>query len=82
MTRSSYKREVIGPEDVTFSHVWIAAGFLVFGVVAVIYNAWLIKRAEDRSWKQVFVLAWCATIYIGLALYGFVWALVHAIDNS
>lgn len=82
MTHNSYAREVIGPEDVTFSAVWLLAGFLVFGIVAVVYNAWLIKRSEDRSRKRGWVLAVGATIYLGLTLYGFVWALVHAIDNS
>ncbi|MFD5516923.1 hypothetical protein [Streptomyces sp. NPDC127066] len=82
MTHRSYAKEVIGPDDVTFSDVWLISGLLLFGIVAVVYNAWLIKKAEDRSWKHGCVLAWCATIYLGLTLYTFVWALVHAIDNG
>jgi hypothetical protein len=45
------------------------------------HNYWRLRKAEQRSFKQGCVLAWGATIYLGLALYGFVWALVHAIDN-
>ncbi|MER5749134.1 hypothetical protein [Streptomyces sp. NPDC002088] len=82
MTRSSYAREVIGPDDVTFSDVWLLGGFLLFGIVAFAYNAWLIRKAEERSFKKGCVLAFCATGYLSLALYGFVWALAHAIDNS
>ncbi|MFJ4788277.1 hypothetical protein [Streptomyces sp. NPDC088794] len=74
--------EVTGPGEVTFSDVWILGGFLLFGVVAVAYNAWVIRSSPERSWKHGCVLAWGATIYLGLVLYGFVWALVHAIDNS
>jgi hypothetical protein len=81
MTHSSYAKEVIGPDDVTFSTVWLIGGFVLFGIVAVVYNAWAIRNAEDR-WKKGCVLAWGATIYLGLTLYGFVWALTHAIDNS
>lgn len=82
MRYSSFAKEVIGPDDVTFSHLWILAGFLVFGIVAFAYNAWLIRKSEERSFKQGCILAFCATGYLGLTLYGFVWALVHAIDNG
>ncbi|MFD1310526.1 hypothetical protein [Streptomyces kaempferi] len=82
MTRSSHAREIIGPDDVTFSDVWLIGGFLLFGIVAVVFNAWLIKKADDRSWKHGCVLALSATVYLGIALYIFVWALVHAIDNG
>ncbi|MGW0630136.1 hypothetical protein [Streptomyces sp. NPDC002758] len=82
MSHSSNAREVIGPDDVTFADVWFIAGFLVFGIIAVAYNAWLIRKAEERKWQKGCVLAWCAVIYLGLCTYTFVWALVHAIDNS
>lgn len=39
MTHGFYAKEVIGPDDVTFSTVWLLAGFLAFGFVAVVYNA-------------------------------------------
>ncbi|MGW1209956.1 hypothetical protein ACWD5F_09985 [Streptomyces sp. NPDC002499] len=82
MTHSYYAKEVIGPDDVTFSDVWLLAGFLLFGIVAVVYNVWRLRKVEERSFKQGCVVAWAATIYLGLTLYGFVWALVHAIDNN
>ena len=82
MTYSSYAKEVIGPDDVTFSDAWIIGGFFLFGVLAVAYNAWILRKAEPPRIKQGCVLAGVATIYLGLTLYGFVWALVHAIDNS
>ncbi|MCX5357501.1 hypothetical protein OG864_01835 [Streptomyces sp. NBC_00124] len=82
MRHSTFAKEVIGPDDVTFSHVWLVGGFLLFGIVAVAYNAWGLRRAEKRSFKQTFALAWAATIYLGLTLFGFVWALPHAMENS
>jgi uncharacterized membrane protein YecN with MAPEG domain len=81
MANNVYAKEVIGPDEVTFSTVWLLGGFLLFGIIAVTYNYWRLRKAEQRSFKQGCVLAWGATIYLGLALYGFVWALVHAIDN-
>ncbi|NNN34417.1 hypothetical protein HLK59_29470 [Streptomyces sp. S3(2020)] len=62
--------------------MWILAGFLLFGIVAFAYNAWLIKNSKERSFKKGCILVFCATGYLGLFLYGFVWALMHAIDNS
>lgn len=82
MKHGFYAKEVIGPDDVTFSTVWLIAGFLAFGVVAVLYNAWLLKKSEEPRFKQGCVLAGAATIYLALFSYGFVWALAHAIDNS
>ncbi len=35
MKHGFYAKEVIGPDDVTFSTVWLLAGFLAFGIVAV-----------------------------------------------
>lgn len=81
MMASSHAREVIRPDDITFSHVWLTGGFLLFGIVAFAYNAWLIKKAGEPSFKKWGVLALCATGYLSLALYGSVWALVHAINN-
>lgn len=82
MTHGFYAKEVIGPDDVTFSTVWLLAGFLAFGIVAVVYNAWLVKKSEEPRFKQGCILALSATVYLGLFSYGFIWALVHAIDNS
>ncbi|MFJ2239755.1 hypothetical protein [Streptomyces sp. NPDC087859] len=82
MRRSLFAKEVIGPDDVNFSHVWLLGGFLLFGIVAVAYNAWVLRKAEKRSFKQTFALAWAATIYLGLTLFGFVWVLSHAVENS
>lgn len=82
MGHSSYAREVIGPDDVTFSDVWILAGFLLFGIVAFAYNAWIVRKAEEGRLKKGCILAFVATGYLSLTLYGFVWALVHAIDNG
>ncbi|MFI1568540.1 hypothetical protein ACH4ZX_36900 [Streptomyces sp. NPDC020490] len=82
MTHSSYAEDVIGPDDVTFSDAWFFAGFFLFGIVAVAHAVRRLRKDEERSIKQGCVLAWCATMYLGLTLYAFVWALVHAIDNS
>ncbi|MFD3841444.1 hypothetical protein ACFWWC_35075 [Streptomyces sp. NPDC058642] len=82
MRYTSFAKEVIGPDDVTFSDVWILGGFLLFGIVAVAYNTWLVRKTEEGRFKKGCALVWSATIYLGLTLYGFVWALVHAIDNS
>ncbi|MEV5787994.1 hypothetical protein ACGFWD_34315 [Streptomyces sp. NPDC048448] len=82
MKHGFYAKEVIGPDDVTFSTVWLIAGFLAFGVVAVLYNAWLLKKSEEPGFKQGCVLAGAATVYLGITSYVFIWGLVHAIDNS
>ncbi|WP_329274391.1 hypothetical protein [Streptomyces sp. NBC_01451] len=82
MRESSYAKEVIGPDDVTFSHVWLTGGFLLFGIVAVAYNAWCLKKSPERSFRQGCVFVCCAVMYLGLTLYVSVWVLVHAIDNG
>ncbi|MFG2942756.1 hypothetical protein [Streptomyces sp. NPDC048282] len=76
-----YAKDVIEPDEVTFSDVWLLAGFVVFGIVAVAYNAWRLSKAEERSLKEIGVLAFGGTIYLGITLYAFVWVLVHALDN-
>lgn len=78
----SYAREVIGPEDVTFTHVWVAGAFLLFGAAALAYNIWRYKRVGRGSVKLGWAITVAFTGYISITGCVFAWTLLHAMRNT
>ncbi|MET8831105.1 hypothetical protein ABZX40_06435 [Streptomyces sp. NPDC004610] len=82
MRRTLAAREVVGPDEVTFSEVWISGAFLLFGVVVFALNAQHIRKSEVDRVRKGCVLAFVASLYLAMTLLVTAWTLVHAIRNS